>query len=209
MDPGTDLAQCRLFFRVRNPGEGTLRARHDFRNDGKLEVSSIEEGNQHGGPTGADDSVRSWVGRGRRGVADRGKPIRVRCRIRIVVGCRRTYRGDGPPEIVNVFGVVESDHVIGECQVEQREKPCTLRRRQIMREGCRLANFVPVVLNRPIPKAPRERLIRCACPSVCDSNCFNVVKCIGNWVLGPNFVVACKVLPFIALFFIVRLRNRA
>ena len=184
MDPCKDSAQGRLLLRVRNSGEGTLHARQDFRRDRKIETISDKEGNQYGSPAGADNGVRSGVGRVRRGVDYLWKPIGVCCSIRIVVGCRRTYCSDGPPEIIDVFGVVESDHVVGQRQVEHGKEPCTLRRRQVMREGRRLADFVPIVLNRPIPKASGERLIRCACRSVFDSKRFHFVKCIAIRITG-------------------------
>ena len=71
-----------------------------------------------------------WVGGG---LTDFREPVRIRHGFRVDADIRSPNRGYWPPEIVCVFGVVKSDHVIGETQVQQRKQPGTLRRCQSVR----------------------------------------------------------------------------
>ena len=70
MDPGKNAAQGCLFFRGRILRERALHSRHDLRGDIEVEAILAKERNQNGCPAGANDGVRSWVGRVGRGVAE-------------------------------------------------------------------------------------------------------------------------------------------
>src|SRR6266566_7735284 len=96
-----------------------------------------------------------WVGGGLAGLRE---PIRIRHCVRIVVAIGSPDGGHWPPEIVSVFGIVESNHPIRECQIQQRKEPGALRSAQLTVPGRGLGNFIPVVLNRVIPQSASQRL---------------------------------------------------
>src|SRR5580704_8481591 len=121
MDSGENATQRGFLFLSRIPRERALRSRHDLRRDNEVEAVPAEERNQNGRPAGANNGVRSGVGGVRSGVADLWKPVRVGGRIGIVVCCSGTYCGDWAPEVVSVFSIVESNHVIRERQIKQRK----------------------------------------------------------------------------------------
>src|SRR4029077_1046731 len=184
MDPGENSAQCCFLPRSRKPCERALHSGQNFRSDGELETIFAEEGNQHRCSGGADNGMRSRIGWVWCGVANFWKPVWIGRRVGIVICGGGTYGGDWPPEIVSVFSVVESNHVVGKGQVKERKQACTLCRCQpVCKRGC-LADFVPVVLNRAIPKAPRQGLVRRAGSSFGDSQCFDLVKDVAVRITG-------------------------
>src|ERR1700752_4779173 len=107
---------------------------------------SLEKGNQYLCPGSADHRMGARIGWVGSGLADFRKPIRIPHGFRVDAGIRGPNRGYWPPEIVCVFGVVKGDHVIGKTQIEKREQPGALRRRQTVRQRERLRNLVPIVL---------------------------------------------------------------
>src|SRR6202030_3416362 len=103
--------------RSRVSRERPLRSGQDLRRDNEVEAIPAKERNKKRCSAGADNGVRSWVGGVRSGIADLWKPVRVGCRIGIVIRRGGTYCGDWAPEVVSVFSIVESDHVICERQI--------------------------------------------------------------------------------------------
>ena len=81
-----------------------------------------------------------------------GEPVRVSYSLGIVVGIGSPDGGDRPPETVGIFGIIESNHRIGEGQVEQCKESGVLGRCQVVSQGCRLGDLVPIILNGSIPK---------------------------------------------------------
>src|SRR6266446_3494921 len=122
--------------------------------------------------------MSAWIGWVWSGLTDFREPVRIRDGFRVDAGIRSSNRGHWPPEIVGVFGVVKSDHVVGKTQVQQREQPGTLHRRQTVRHRDRLRNLVPIVLYSPIPKPPSQCLIGRGRRAVDDSQGFDLVESI-------------------------------
>src|SRR5260370_3132143 len=98
-----------------------------------------------------------WVGRC---LAYVRQPARIADCFRIVVSIASTNGGHRSPQIVRVFGVVKGDYLVRKTQVKQSEQAGILRGRQTVRYGRRLGNFIPIVLNSSVPKAPDQYLIR-------------------------------------------------
>src|SRR4029077_14001119 len=136
---------------------------------------SLEKGNQHLCSGSADHRVSARIGWVWGGLTDFREPVGIRHGFSVDAGIRGSNRGYWPPEIVCVFGVVKSDHVVGKTQVQQCEQPGTLRRCQTVRHRERLRNLVPVVLYCPIPKASGQCLIGSGGRTVDDSDRLDLV----------------------------------
>src|SRR6266704_3690608 len=118
-------------------------------------MASFEEGIQHGCPATTNHGVSAWVRWIWCCVARLWKPVRVSHSLGIIIRIGSPDSGDWPPEIVSVFGIVERNHRIREGQVEQRKEAGALGRCQVVPQGCRLGDLVPIILNRSVPKAAR------------------------------------------------------
>src|SRR5437667_8545930 len=186
MLPGENPAQRSLFCRSREYREGALYPRQDFRGDVKVEMIPLEEGPQHGCPGSANDRVRARVGGIGGRLAYLRKPIRVNQRVGVVVRISSPDGGHRPPEIVCVFGVVEGNHTVGQCQVKQGKQAGTLRRRKVPLQGCRLGDLVPIVLNCSIPEATSQRLVCGTGSTVDDSQCFDFIESIAVLITGQR-----------------------
>src|SRR4029077_16048455 len=104
-------------------------SREDLGGHVELGMVPLKKGNQHLGPGSADHRMGARIGWCGGGLAVFRKPIRIPHGFRVDAGIRGPNRGYWPPEIVCVFGVVKSDHVIRKTQIKKREQPRALRRR--------------------------------------------------------------------------------
>ncbi len=159
MHPGEDSAECSLVCSGREALERAFYAWHNFGGDPKVEAVAAEKGIQHSGRGSADHGVRSRIGRIWRGFADLWKPVRVSPGRGVTVRIGSPDGSHRAPEVICIFGIVEGNHAVGQCQVKRGKKARVLRGCQVMIVGCRLGDLIPVVLNSPIPKAAGQRLV--------------------------------------------------
>src|SRR6266851_4167029 len=124
-----------------------------------------------------------WVGSGLAGLRE---PIRIRHCVRIVVAIGSPDGGHWPPEIVSVFGIVESNHPVCERQIEQRKEPGALRSAQLTVQGRRLGDLIPIVLNRPIPKSASQCLVRRGGRAIGGSQRFDLIKGLAVSIAGQR-----------------------
>ncbi len=121
-------------------------------------VVAVEAG-EHVGAGGADRAVRAGVGGVGGGVAGERQPVRVGDRVRVAVGVGEADRGDRPPQLVGVLGVVEGDRRVGEAEVERGEQPRRRRQVAVVGERDALGDLVPEVLDRRVPELADLRLL--------------------------------------------------
>src|SRR5690348_9032346 len=119
----------------------------------------MKEGNQDRFACCADYRVSTRIGRIRSGIAHFGQPRRIRY-CPGIIGCRGIPDGcDWPPEVVGVFGVVEGNYAVCECQVKKCEKASALGGGKPEVNRRRLSDLIPIVLNCAIPETSGKRLI--------------------------------------------------
>src|SRR5205085_12295504 len=100
-----------------------------------------------------------WIRGIKRGDSKR-RPSRVAgdCRIPDDVG--QAYSRDGSPQLVVVFGVIESDGAVGEGQVEHREQARGGLQVRVVGQRGVLSDLIPGVPDRPSPKLSYHGLFR-------------------------------------------------
>ena len=103
--------------------------------------------------------MRARVGWIRSGIGNLWQPIRIGYGIRISVSIGFPDRGDWPPEVINVLGVIEGYYPVGQAKVDQRKEPRALCGGEAIRQHSGLRNLVPIVLNSSIPKSAGLRLV--------------------------------------------------
>src|ERR1700758_2825137 len=105
-----------------------------------------------------------------------GNPIWVWIGLGIVVSSSQLYCAHGSPQIVGVLCVEECDHGVCDADVHQGKQVGTLRQTQVMFQGCGLSNFIPEILNVPIPEFPNFGLFRSASCTRYKSQTFHLIE---------------------------------
>src|SRR4029077_15533416 len=113
----------------------------------------VKDGVQNGRRRRANDGMRARVGGIRSSIGNLWQPIRIGYGFRIVVCIGLPDRGDWPPKVVDVLGVVEGYYRVGQAKVDQGKQPCALCGGQAIRQHSGLGNLVPIVLNSSIPES--------------------------------------------------------
>ena len=128
----------------------------------------VKDGVQNGRRRRANDGMCARVGGIGSGIGNQWQPIWIGYGVRIVILSGVPDRGDWPPEVVDVLGVVEGYYSVGQAKVDQGKQPCALCGGQAIRQHSGLGNLVPIVLNSAIPKTPSQSLVWSGAAAVGD-----------------------------------------
>jgi hypothetical protein len=100
----------------------------------------------------ADDRVCSRIGRVWRGLPDLWKPVRIGQSREVLGGIGSANSSHGTPEVIYIFGIVESNRAIRKSQVKRGKQTRVLGGCQVAILGSRLGDFVSVILNGAVQK---------------------------------------------------------
>ena len=126
VDSGKYSAQGRLLGCGGEAAKRTCRSRKHFGGDGKVEVVMVKDGVQNGRGRSANDGMRSRIGGIWSGSSNLWQPVWIGYGFRVVICIGLPDRGNWPPEVVDVLGVVEGYYRVGQAKVDQGKQPRAL-----------------------------------------------------------------------------------
>src|SRR4029077_9549247 len=138
----------------------------------------VKDGVQNGRCRSANDSMRSRIRGIRSGIGNLWQPIWIGDGFGVVICVGSPDRGNWPPEVVDVFGVVEGYYPVGQGKVDQGKQPRALCGSQPIRQHGGLGNLVPIVLNSSIPESAGQRLVSRCDSAVDNSQCLHFVESV-------------------------------